>query len=30
MGKGMMPNESSYNAADVIENLSKKLEKDAK
>ncbi len=30
MGKGLMPNESSYNAADVIENLSKKLEKNAK
>lgn len=30
MGKGVMTNESSYNAADVIENLSKKLTKNAK
>ncbi|MBA6390081.1 hypothetical protein H4J38_04705 [Colwellia sp. BRX10-3] len=30
MGKGVMTNESSYNAADVIENLSKKLTTNAK
>lgn len=25
LGKGIMPNESSYSAVDVIENLSQKL-----
>ncbi len=30
MGKGMMPNDSSYNAADVIENLSQKIDKNDK
>jgi hypothetical protein len=27
MGKGIMPNESTYSAVDVIENLSQKLDK---